>query len=154
MYGEALDGKLVSLDGKRLSTFEPTKDPQYYAFYFSAHRCPPCRAFTPKLVKFYDEASKGPDAEKFEIVFVSRDHDEDAMENYMAGDKMNWPAIKYWYAKKVKKVEQLVWRGSRIPCLVLVDRNGEILSHSYEGKTYVGPFKVMDDLGKLLKKDS
>ena len=25
-----------------------------HAYYFSAHWCPPCRGFTPQLVKFYN----------------------------------------------------------------------------------------------------
>jgi len=38
------------------------------------------------------------------------------------------------------------YRGRGIPCLVLVDREGNVVSHSYEGQTYVGPVKVMNDL--------
>ncbi|RLG30214.1 hypothetical protein DRO03_05040 [Methanosarcinales archaeon] len=45
--------------------------------YFSAHWCPPCRAFTPNLVKFYNSLKK---ADKpFEIIFVSSDRDKKAM---------------------------------------------------------------------------
>jgi nucleoredoxin len=41
------------------------------------------------------------------------------------------------------------YAGTGIPCLVLVDASGAVLSHSYEGKTYVGPSKVLRDLDKV-----
>ena len=50
--------------------------------YFSAHWCPPCRAFTPKLGQYYEEQKKGPNADKFEIVFVSCDRDDDSFKDY------------------------------------------------------------------------
>ena len=51
--------------------------PKYTALYFSAHWCPPCRMFTPKLVEWYNNFKpKHPD---FELVFVSSDRDQAAM---------------------------------------------------------------------------
>lgn len=41
------------------------------------------------------------------------------------------------------------YAGTGIPCLVLVDREGKVLSHSYEGQTYVGPTKVMNDIPNM-----
>eukprot|EP00755_Sulcionema_specki_P011617 Sspe_Gene.49432::Locus_26667_Transcript_1_1_Confidence_1.000_Length_1365::g.49432::m.49432/K17609/NXN; nucleoredoxin len=59
--------------------------------YFSAHWCPPCRNFTPKLAKFYADYKKfAPD---FEIIFVSSDRDEKSMQEYFAihGDYLSVP---------------------------------------------------------------
>ncbi|HSH39131.1 MAG TPA: hypothetical protein VK993_10125 [Chthoniobacterales bacterium] len=36
-----------------------------------------------------------------------------------------------------------------IPCLVLLNDKGEILSHSCDGPKYLGPGKVMGDMAKL-----
>ena len=58
-------------------------------FYFSAHWCPPCRGFTPKLAELYLEAQD--QSRSFEIVFVSCDHDEATFDEYRA--EMPWPAV-------------------------------------------------------------
>lgn len=144
-FKEMLDGKLVALTGKRVGKYEMTEEPEYYAFYFSAHWCPPCRAFTPKLVSFYNEQ---PGKKKqFEIIFVSSDSDEGQMEEYIKGDAMPWPAIAYRSVERMKEIQKYAGRG--IPCLVLVDREGNVLSHSYQGETYVGPTKVMNDIPRM-----
>jgi len=148
VFTDVLEGKLVAVDGKRISKFEPEGEPEMYAFYFSAHWCPPCRAFTPKLVEFYNDHEEFA-GRKFELIFVSSDRDEDAFDDYMTGDEMPWPAIKYRYAKKIDEVRK--YAGSGIPCLVLVDKEGKVLSDSYVDGNYVGPTKVMRDLGELLK---
>lgn len=148
VFTDLLDGKLVAVNGKRVSKFEPQGEPEIYAFYFSAHWCPPCRAFTPKLVQFYNDHAQFA-GKKFEIVFVSSDHDQDAFDDYMTGDQMPWPAIKYRYAKRIDEVRN--YAGSGIPCLVLVDKQGKVLSDSYVDGNYVGPSKVMRDLGDRLK---
>ncbi len=144
-FKEMLDGKLVALTGKRVGKYEMAEEPEYYAFYFSAHWCPPCRSFTPKLVSFYNEQ---PGKKKqFEIIFVSNDSDENMMEEYIKGDAMPWPAIAYRSVSRMKEIQKYAGRG--IPCLVLVDREGKVLSHSYEGETYVGPSKVMNDIPRM-----
>ena len=71
------------------------------------------------------------------------------MEEYIKEDKMPWPAIKYRYAKKIKEISK--YAGSGIPCLVLVDREGNVISDSYQGKKYVGPNKVMGDIANTVK---
>ncbi len=148
VFTDVLEGKLVAVDGKRVSKFEPEGEPEMYAFYFSAHWCPPCRTFTPKLVEFYN-AHEEFAGKKFQIVFVSSDNDEDAFDEYMTGDEMPWPAIKYRYAKKIDEIRK--YAGNGIPCLVLVDKEGKVLSDSYVDGKYVGPTKVMGDLGDRLK---
>jgi nucleoredoxin len=117
-------------------------DVEMYAIYFSAHWCPPCRAFTPKLVSFYKE-NKAAHADKFDIVFVSRDHSDDDMEEYMKEANMPWYAIKH---DAIKQCDLNRYAGSGIPCLVLVDREGNILSDSYQDGRYVGPTHVMNAL--------
>ena len=61
--------------------------------YFSAHWCPPCRGFTPKLAEWYRELKEGPLKEKFDIVFVSSDRDEGAFDDYF--NEMPWLALPY-----------------------------------------------------------
>jgi len=113
--------------------------------YFSAHWCPPCRTFTPELVQHYRD--KGGHT-KFEVIFVSRDHDEAAMLSYMQGEQMPWVATKFGS----RSVDALAkhYAGKGIPCLVLVDKTGKVLSHSYKDGTYVGPHAVLADLERKL----
>ena len=61
--------------------------------YFSAHWCPPCRGFTPKLTKFYEEYNKKQGDKKFEIVFVSSDKNEGEYNNYYG--EMPWLALPF-----------------------------------------------------------
>lgn len=60
--------------------------------YFSAHWCPPCRGFTPKLADFYKKF-RDANGEKLEIVFISSDRDENQFQRYF--DEMPWHAIPF-----------------------------------------------------------
>lgn len=103
--------------------------------------------FTPNLVKFYNEMKpKHPD---FEIVYMSEDHSEAEMRKYITEMSMPWPALRYSYAKSSRLNK---YAGTGIPCLVVLNDKGEVLSDSYEGKTYVGPYQAMQALGELLAK--
>ena len=140
---------LVSVQGKGVHKFEdaPLVGVKYFAFYYSASWCGPCRAFTPKLVEFYNRVK--PLNPQFELIFVSHDHADKDAEAYMKDDKMPWPALAY---NKIRTNKPLAgYCGPGIPCLVLCDANGKVLSDSYEGTTYVGPGKVMADIEATLK---
>jgi nucleoredoxin len=122
----------------------------YYAIYYSAHWCPPCRGFTPKLVDFYNKASRKHD--HFEIIFVSSDRSEKDMAGYMKEADMPWLALGFDKKKTSKALTKFA--GDGIPCLVLVDSDGNVLSDSYVNGKYVGPTTVMNDLEERLKNDS
>lgn len=123
-------------------TFEKKK---LIALYFSGRWCPSCRKFTPELVDYYNRVAAA--HPEFEVVFVSSDRSGPAMEEYMRDTKMPWPAVKY--EKIAEKEELKKYGGSGIPCLVLVDASGKVISDSYAGKTYLGPSKVLRDLDQL-----
>ncbi len=146
-----LNGKLVALRGKSALPFAAPDLPKakYIALYYSAGWCGPCRQFTPDLVKFYNEMK--PSHPEFEIVFMSEDQGASAMEKYMSEMAMPWPAMRY-SAVKGSRLAKFAGRG--IPCLVLLNEKGELLSHSYEGDNYLGPRKVMRDLKKMLTGDA
>lgn len=142
-------GRLVSLKGKNLAPHnrEAILGARYYAIYYSAHWCPPCRGFTPELVKAYSSLkARYPD---FEVIFVSSDNDQDAMRNYMSEYKMPWPAVRFDQAKSLPALKRYSERG--IPNLVFVSADGEVLSSSYVDGKYVGPRKVLRDIQNKLK---
>lgn len=147
----SLSGDLVSLQGGKVKKFDqtPLASTKYYAIYYSAEWCPPCRAFTPDLVKWYNQTK--PENPQFELIFVSSDNSEAEMEKYITGDKMPWPALDFKKKRSNQKLTQFAGKG--IPCLVLVDAEGKVLSNSYEGATYVGPRKVLKDIDKTLQEN-
>jgi thiol-disulfide isomerase/thioredoxin len=149
VFDEALDGNLVKLSGKSLKSFKDFQKPaKYYLFYYTASWCGPCHKFTPSLVEFYDKNKPG--NQEFEIVLITSDTDEEAMEEYAAEMKMQWPQLKMSKVEKFKK--EAKHPGSGIPNLVLTDLQGNLIKTSYEGKNYVGPTVVMNHLATLLKK--
>lgn len=113
--------------------------------YFSALWCGPCRKFTPNLVAYYNKVSAA--HPEFEIVFVSCDKSASAMEKYMRDDQMPWPALSF--DKVAANTGLNKYAGSSIPCLVVVDENGKVISDTFAGKTYRGPEAVVADLDQL-----
>jgi thiol-disulfide isomerase/thioredoxin len=101
--------------------------------YFSAHWCPPCRAFTPTLVEVYNMAQqRGLD---FEIVFVSFDHSEEDMLAYMTEAEMPWVALPYDSdaGEKAKEFKRDVLESTGIPFLVILNDQGEIITKDGRG---------------------
>lgn len=123
VFDDVLDGNLVKLDGKKLKKFKlESKPSKYYIFYYTASWCPPCQAFTPSLVEFYNKHKN----DKFEIVLITSDDNEEDMEKYAAEKKMPWPQLKQAKAESFKKKFSHGVRG--IPTVIVCDLEGEIVS--------------------------
>jgi thiol-disulfide isomerase/thioredoxin len=139
-----LKGDLVHWYNGSLSRFDdvPLEKKKLYALYFSAHWCGPCRKFTPQLVDFYNRVA--PQHPEFELIFISNDRQPFNMETYMKETNMPWPAIEF--AKVGGKDVLNRYEGKGIPCLVVIDASGKVISDSFEGEKYLGPAKVIADL--------
>jgi len=61
-------------------------------FYSRAHWCGPCRYFTPTLAEIFKEINNEI-KDKLDIVFVSRDKDQAAFDEYFK--EMPWKAIPF-----------------------------------------------------------
>lgn len=108
--------------------------------YFSAHWCPPCRAFTPKLVTFYNSLKA---ADKpFELVFVSSDRDQKAMYKYMKETKMPWLALPHGDKHKDALGTKFNVRG--IPKLVILSPSGDLITENGRGEVSSGDLSVFD----------
>ncbi len=136
----ALTAELVDRDGKSAPP-ETLRDAKRVLVYFSANWCPPCRAFTPRLVEYYRTHHGGT---AFQLLFVSADESPGAMRGYMRGDAMPWWGVRYGSAPAQALHQAYAGRG--IPCLVLLDGQGHVLADSYVGGNYVGPGEVLKAL--------
>ncbi|HTX17391.1 MAG TPA: thioredoxin-like domain-containing protein [Bacteroidota bacterium] len=143
LAGHATD--LITNDGGSVDQ-ERVTGKKIVLLYFSAHWCGPCRAFTPKLVRYY-KANGGGD--KFEIVFVSFDRSEAELGEYMKEAEIPWVGVS-WNCPG-RAALQKKYCGPGIPCLVMLNERDEVISDSYFGKRYVGPMQVLADLDALLK---
>lgn len=85
-----LGDELVSTDG----AVEPLNLPRkYLGIYFSASWCPPCRAFTPKLIDLYNKFQSEGRGEELEVVLISSDRNEADAAAYF--DKMPWKMLPF-----------------------------------------------------------
>jgi len=97
-------------------TAEALKDVDVVMLYFSAHWCPPCRAFTPKLVSAFKYGSPPPN---LACVFVSADRDEMAFTQYY--NEMPWLAIPYASAGAKSQSLGPAFNVQGIPSLVVLN---------------------------------
>jgi nucleoredoxin len=112
---------LLTKDGEK-DTVSVLAGKRAVARYFSAHWCPPCKAFTPQLAKWYKD---GVDAKGLEVVFVSSDRDPSAFANYYAD--MPWTAVPFSNTD-VKQTLDKKFKVSGIPTLVIVDEEGKLIN--------------------------
>jgi nucleoredoxin len=125
--------------------------------YFSAHWCPPCRGFTPKLAEAYNKIRKNGKA--LEIIFVSSDKDEKTFADYHA--EMPWLALPF-EKRDLKAQLSKKYKVQGIPSLVLLDAatgktittNGrEAISSDTEGAKFPWkPPSLSEAMGDVLVK--
>lgn len=117
-----LAGDLVDKEGKAHKAEEVLKG-RVKLLYFSAHWCPPCRAFTPRLAETYKKLK---DAGKdFELVFVSSDRDEASFKEYL--DSMPWLALPF-EKRDAKAALSKLFDVEGIPMLVVLDENNNLIT--------------------------
>ncbi|XP_012231659.2 nucleoredoxin-like [Linepithema humile] len=91
--------------------------------YFSAHWCPPCKAFTPQLVDTYQRIrERGHD---FEVIFVSSDRSEDSYNAYT--ETMPWLRIPFTQEERRRKLARAL-DVQAIPTLVILDPRDNIIT--------------------------
>ncbi|XP_065873636.1 probable nucleoredoxin 1 [Euphorbia lathyris] len=90
--------------------------------YFSAHWCPPCRAFLPKLIEAYNEIKAKDDA--FEVIFISSDRDQSAFDEFFS--TMPWLALPFGDARKASLSRKFKVQG--IPMLVALGPTGRTVT--------------------------
>ena len=143
-FGDLSPNLIQAKEGKA-EPYKGVEKPKFTAIYYSAHWCPPCRAFTPKLVDWYkDFKAKHPN---FELVFASSDKDEAAMLDYMKEAGMPWPAVNFG-KKKAAGLDKYAAGG--IPYLVLIDEKGKDLTGK-AGNDWQPPTEVLKKIEELVK---
>ena len=99
-FKKLLGGTLVGKDGTDIGIEVIYGEGKTVGIYFSAHWCPPCRVFTPKLAEFYKKLHT---EKNFEIVFVSSDKSKDEFDKYY--EEMPWLALPF--SDRDRKVSRL-----------------------------------------------
>jgi nucleoredoxin len=135
-----MSANLVNLFGETLLTKngeKPTADvlqgKKYVGIYFSAHWCPPCRGFTPKLAVSYEESLQAKD---LEIVFVSSDKDEKAFAEYF--EEQPWVALPYSKRDKKDAISKK-FKVQGIPTFVILDHEGALVCADARGEVSEDP---------------
>lgn len=91
--------------------------------YFSAHWCPLCHAFLPKLIKAYHDI-KSKDDTSFEVIFVSNDRDKSSFDKFFKS--MPWLALPFGDPRKMLLDRRFKIPG--IPSAVAIGPNGRTVN--------------------------
>eukprot|EP00775_Hariotina_reticulata_P011953 gene11953-12096_t len=107
---------------------------KHVAVYFSAHWCPPCRAFTPQLAQTVSKLQK--DGHEFQVVFVSMDKDQAQFDEYFA--TMPWLAVPF-VDDQLRSVLSRKFNVQGIPHLVMLGPDSTILSANARSAVMADP---------------
>ena len=116
---DLFEGPLLDSNGAEVS--KAVLAGKTIGIYFSAHWCPPCRTFTPKLVKFRDANKKD-----FEVVFVSSDRSPKAQMDYMKKTGMKWYTMPHRSSAANALAKKYGISG--IPSLIVVSPQGKTIT--------------------------
>tara|TARA_Y100000022_G_C13131305_1_gene320527 strand:- start:191 stop:706 length:516 start_codon:yes stop_codon:yes gene_type:complete len=127
---ELFPGPILDAKGKEVS--KDVLAGKTVGIYFSAHWCPPCRTFTPNLVKFRDKNKKN-----FEVVFVSSDRNTKAQMDYMKETDMKWYTLPHRSDAANALAKKFEVRG--IPALIIVSEDGKTITKNGRGDVSSNP---------------
>ena len=109
-------------------------DGKFLGIYFSAHWCPPCRGFTPKLVEFYNKRKElGHD--DFEIIFASSDQDNGQFNEYFG--EMPWLAFPFKDSRISALSDRFEVEG--IPAFIILDPDHNVVTSNARGAIVSDP---------------
>ena len=93
----------------------------FLGLYFSAHWCPPCRNFTPKLKNFYEVVNKN--QKQIEIIFVTSDKSEAEFNEYFGS--MPWISLPF----KDESIDNLkqTFEVMGIPTFLVFNSEGKLI---------------------------
>lgn len=114
--------------------------PKYYMFYYSASWCPPCRSYTPEVVRM----AKRMRSESFTVILVPSDHSLEDEIAYLKDYRMPWPGLK-WRDKAYPGIPRNP--GGGIPAARLVDAEGRTLLTTED----VNRMDFLDEVQKIVK---
>lgn len=106
------DGKLLTNPTTPVPVTDVLAGKEFVLLYASAHWCPPCRQFTPMLMKWYQQMKNN-----VEVVFLSADHDEKGFSSYF--NSMPWTAVPFDDDGREQLMGYIKVKG--IPRLVVLD---------------------------------
>jgi len=149
---QALKEDLVHWNQGAIAHFdsEALEHKKIFAFFIAGSWSVPCRKFTPQLVEYYNRVT--PQHPEFEVIFYSADRSQYAMETYMTQNNMPWPAVSY--EKVMEKGTPLKDLVHDLPCLILVQANGKVVSGGPKGEQISGPEEVLAQLDRIFAGDS
>jgi nucleoredoxin len=131
-----LPGTLSNAAGEEVPT--SSLEGKYVALYFSASWCPPCRSFTPKLVKFRDENAD----EDFEVVFISFDESAESKSNYMKQAGMKWLTLPGFNDAAGNELA-LKYQIQGLPTLVVLSPDGKVVAPNGRQDVIFNPRKAL-----------
>jgi nucleoredoxin len=132
------DSIVVDKEKNEVNTTETFRN-KIIGLYFSAHWCPPCRMFTPQLVKKYEEWQQAGQA--VEIIFISSDQSEDQYNEYY--ESMPWKRMKFTESEK-KQLLSAFFEIRGIPSLVFVSEEHGLITK--DGRSAAFEVKQISDI--------
>ena len=136
-FAAKFPAKLIDKSGREVDAATALKG-KMVAVYFSASWCPPCRKFTPELVKFYNKVNKA----DIELIFVSSDRSSEDMLGYMNKYSMPWLCLPFDAPQKAALKKELKITG--IPTLVVFGKDGKLITRSARGDVMRSGAKAID----------
>jgi len=125
---EELQGKLLDPTTGKSAALDPKAAPRHLVFYRGAGWCPPCRQFSPTLLKTYKELK--PQHPDFELIFLSDDNSIPDLQKYVKEEGFPWLAVPQTRLKELQIVSPKL--GRSIPQLLVMDRHGKVLLDSIQ----------------------